>query len=262
MKFIIPSKDRADTIKQKTIRFLLRLGIDRSKIIVFVPQSQVEVYSCSDYIVEGLPDDYNLMDTLNYIHQEYLEEGEKAVRCDDDIEEMYYCSSKKSQQPITPEMFDYMIERVFLKLGDIKLAGINPTGNPFFTSSKIGLTRGSYIVGAFQMFINDREAQKRTYSSCEDVEQICNHIELHSAVVKVNCITIKTKWFGVGGLEDWRKKNVEKMIDEHQKLENEFGYLFTHKFTIGKNNKFKCKFKWKHNRMFQKEEFLTKARLY
>jgi len=256
MKYIIPSKDRSNTIREKTIRFLLRLGIERTDILVFVPESQVEEYSCGDYVVNGLPDSYNLMDTLNYIHQEFLEEGEKAVRCDDDIEEMYYCSSKKSAQPITPELFDYMIDKVFGKLGEIKLAGINPTGNPFFTSHKIGLTRGSYIVGAFQMFINDREAQKRTYSSCEDVEQICKHIEKHSAVVKVNCITIKTKWFGIGGLEDWRKKNVEKMIDEHRQLENEYGYLFTHKFTVGKNNKFRCKFRWRRNRLFAKEEFV------
>jgi hypothetical protein len=255
-KIIIPSKSRGNQLYTKTIPFLRRMGVPDFSIFVFIPLGQYFEYKREGYNINliTLPDGFTLMQTLNTIHGHYLQQGEKAIRIDDDIEEMYYCPTKSSLIPIRPFQFDEMIDKAFSKLDDlgIHLAGINPTGNAFFTSNKIGKTRGSYLVGAFQIFINDRVSQLRTFNTCEDVQQICRHIKKDGYCLKLSPITIKTKWFGKGGLEEMREKNLGFMKQEHEDLQDLYQDLFTYKF---QEKPMKVKFKWKHPKMFDVEEF-------
>lgn len=261
-KIVIPSKSRGDQLYNKTIPFLRRMGVPDYSIYVFIPLGQYNEYKREGYNINliTLPDSFPLKLTLNVIHGHYLQEGEKAIRIDDDIEEMYYCPTKKDLIPIRPHQFDEMVERTFTKLDElgIHLAGINPTGNAYFTSTYWGKTRGSYLVGAFQIFINNRLLQIRTMETCEDVEQICSHIRNDGFCLKLAPITIKTKWFGTGGLEEVREQHRGFMKQEHEDLQEMYQELFTYKLTE-KGKKVSVKFKWKHPRMIDRQEFTLRT---
>ena len=263
MKCIIPSKDRHNQLYDKTISFLRRMAMSDDSIYVFIPASQYKLYKRPNYNINiiTLPDEYDFKTTLNFIHQKFLEEGEKCIRLDDDIEEMYYCPDKSTLMPFTYQIFYELYFDTLVKLENLglKLAGINPTGNAFFCSPFWGKTQGSYLVGAFQIFINDRKCQLRSYSTCEDVEQICRHIKYNTYCLKINAVTLKTKWFGKGGLEEVRKNDYELMEIEHSLLQNEYPHLFN--YDLDKvNGKIKCKFRWIRPRMIDKENFTIDTR--
>jgi len=253
IKFIIPSKDRATLFKNRTLKFLLDMNIDESSIYVFVPNNQVDEYRHSASInIIGIDDSFSFCDTLNYIHQDFLLQDELVVRLDDDIEKMFYCVDKKLID-ITKEQFINIIDKssVALLKHNLKIAGINPTGNGFYTSNTWYITKGSYIVGAFQVFYNDKPTQLRTFSTCEDVELICKNIEKYGGLIKMNNITIKTKWFGVGGLEELRQNNLFLMLSEHEQLYNKYYEYFSYDIQHSPGKKkinIKCKFKWTYNR--------------
>jgi cellulose synthase/poly-beta-1,6-N-acetylglucosamine synthase-like glycosyltransferase len=86
-KIVIPSYNRVDCLKEKTLNTLNRYNYPKDSIYIFVVDDEYEIYKSEfpEYnVIVGLK---GLMNQRNFI-TDYFPENEELVCMDDDIEEI------------------------------------------------------------------------------------------------------------------------------------------------------------------------------
>ena len=157
-KFVIPSHDRLETIKEKTLFTLDKYEIPKKDIYIFVAEE------CYDDYKNNLDNKYNIIKSIEGVSNNrmfisnYFENGEKIVSLDDDISAINLLNDKsKNLNEVTPIGFKLLLDHMFNCLIKEKcnLAGIYPVNNSFFM--KEGYTHKlTFCIGQFRCFINDR----------------------------------------------------------------------------------------------------------
>ena len=128
MKIAIPSYNRPKVLIDKTLPTLIKHGIKLNNIDIFLfDETQKEIYDthiinkykcCANIIVTDILD---LGERLNYILNEYYDEGEEVLLIEDDIREV-----NKELIPLCEEGFKLCKEH------NLFIWGISPTANNFF----------------------------------------------------------------------------------------------------------------------------------
>lgn len=225
----IPSYKRHNSIKNKTLKVLEDNKIDPSKIYIFVANKTEEtLYKSSldkkyhSRIVIGKP---RLSNQRNII-SEYFPEGKCIVQFDDDIEDIYelhhpqqnnktkwsrltykdmIARSFRKQQTVEPiKGLDKFIKSTFKKCikDGIYLWGVYPTPNPYFMTFKSD-SRLNFIVGPMFGTINRHDSRlKITLDEKEDSERTLKYYTMDGKVLRVDNVSIKTKYYGnKGGMQ-------------------------------------------------------------
>lgn len=222
----IPSYKRADSIKDKTLKVLEEHKIDISRIYIFIANKEEEkVYKTSldpKYHSRIVIGKLRLSNQRNFITT-YFSEGKCIVQLDDDIEgiyELHHPTKKpKSQltykdmiarefrkkQTIKPiKSLDQFIKNTFSKCSreGIYLWGVYPTANPYFMTFKSD-EQLNFIVGPMFGIINRHNPKlKITMDEKEDSERTLNYYMMDGKVLRINYVTIKTKYYGnKGGMQ-------------------------------------------------------------
>jgi hypothetical protein len=223
MKIAIPSYKRSDILIQKTFPLLKYYEFENSEIDVFVAdKEEYDIYK------KVLPEDINIvigevgMDKIRIFMANYYKEGEEIVYIDDDIEKIeelvialpFEMTEGKTKLEPIPDL-RYLINEGFrlCRANNMKNWGIYPVHNAFFMNDKVS-TDLKYIIGAFYGVINDRECETRIVSHGEDYERTIKYYLKYGGVLRFNNITIKTKYFGKGGMSAEFNNEREKHIDE------------------------------------------------
>ena len=240
MKIAIPSYKRSDILIQKTFPLLKYYEIENSEIDVFVAnKEEYDIYK------KVLPEDINIvigevgMDKIRIFMANYYKEGEEIVYIDDDIEkieQLVIALPKTKLEPI-PDL-RYLINEGFrlCRANNMKNWGIYPVHNAFFMRDTT-TTDLRYIIGAFYGVINDKECETRIVSHGEDYERTIKYYLKYGGVLRFNNITIKTKYFGKGGMSAEFNDEREKYIDAQIfKLYNNYPDLMTIKKKKNYNN--------------------------
>lgn len=222
----IPTYKRSKSIKEKTLKVLKIHNIELSRIYLFVANKGEE----NDYkdslgqeyhsrIIVGKP---TLSGQRNYISS-YFPEGKCIVQFDDDIEEIYelHHSSKKHKSKLTYKdmiavefrkkqflkpikSLDQFIKSIFRKCvrENIYLWGVYPTANPYFMTFKLD-DQLNFIVGPMFGIINRHNPKlKLTMDEKEDSERTLKYYKMDNKVLRINYVTIKTKYYGnKGGMQ-------------------------------------------------------------
>ena len=188
-----------------------------------------------------------LIEQTNYI-SDYFQEGQKLVRMDDDIDEIYLVKDRKEMIPanlkeIIKEGFDHLAKTGF------SMWGISGSNNPYFCPDTVS-HRLSYLVGACYGFINDWHI-RNTMEDHEDQERCILHFLKSGGLVKMKKYNLKTKYFyEQGGIQSnvslderiergvMSAKSLEKRFPGMGKLffrKNGYGdYRFNHHFRVSK----------------------------
>jgi hypothetical protein len=246
-RICIPSFNRPEIIKTKTLKLLEKYNIEFNIIDIFIEnEEQFDLY------YENLKDnvkyhDLNLIITdtkgikekRNFIRNYYYhyEDCEFICSIDDDIDELCIKVDDKKIKPID-NLNEVIINNfVYTKKLNLNIWGVSAYHNPFFLQDKIS-TNLKYICGAFFGFIVDKKKEilQTNFNHYEDFEFSILHFIRDGGVVRFNNICIITKYFGDGGINESynglenRKLDMKKSGEKFVEMYPEYSRLIQKKY--------------------------------
>lgn len=229
-KVAIPSYKRAETLKEKTLSLLTRHNIDPEKVTIFVAdedekQKYQQTLKDTPYnnIVVGIVG----MGAIRRFIQNYYPEGTYVMNFDDDLSE---CMKKIDDKTMVP--VDNLEEEVILKgfkaceEHGSYLFGVYAAANPMFMNlrTSVGLY---YCIGSCWGLItrHDKELSV-TLDDKEDFERTLQHYVKDGKVVRLDNITVKSKYYTEdGGMQVTR--TTDRIYDSAVNLTERFPDLCT-----------------------------------
>lgn len=200
-RIAIPSYRRPDTIKEKTLNYLEKCGIDLSYVDIFVADEKER----DDYLYLGLNIVVGVKGIRNQREfiRDYYEEGQKVLSMDDDIEYLCKLNGDKLEAFYNLKQFVAMAFKLCIK-NRTKLWGVTAVNNPFYMKDKVS-TNLKFIVGCFYGFINDKDKYLRVSPELkvkEDYELTIKHYKKFGSVVRFDGYSPRTKYYTEkGGLQ-------------------------------------------------------------
>ena len=197
----IPSYNRPDIIKNKTLKLLMDFGVTSDKILIFLrDKEQLKAYqeTCGKAWNYHLTGQTGIDSTRNYLRNYYHEETDLdgVLFIDDDLTKF-----TKMGKPIEGDFLELM-ESFFeeTQKRNARLWAVNALNNDFFMKDKIS-TNLKYCIGAFQGLILDRS---KPVIFCdvghfEDFQFTLEHFIEDEAVVRFDGYGITTKYFELKG---------------------------------------------------------------
>ena len=198
----IPSYNRSEEIKKKTLQTLHACGVNKNNIYIFVANNtEKNIYTQSipknlyNKIIVGKPG----IRAQRIFIVNYFPKGARIVSADDDVEGLY---SLKAGGLVPLKDVDKFFKDAFKQLTKEKLYiwGIYPVRNAFFMKDTV-TTDLKFIIGTLYGFINRK--LKKLEPTClekEDYEQSILYYRMDGGVLRYNNVTIKTKFHAKGGL--------------------------------------------------------------
>ena len=206
---VIPSYDRAETLRDKTLIMLRGYGIPKSRIHIFVAneeQAQIykEVLPKSDY-GQIIVAEKGLMEARNFITR-YYPENKPIVSFDDDVSELEILRGEKLAH--LPSLQDLIKEGFALcRKHHLNIWGIYPVHNAFFMKNEYS-TDLKFLIGHMYGLFNKRD-RLLTTSYKEDYERTLLFATQDGGVVRLNNIVAKTKMGAKGGMDTVVAKRIE-----------------------------------------------------
>ena len=220
---VIPSYNRVDTLKEKTLAVLKHYKIPKSKIYVFVAnEEQKALYE------EGVGEDVGhievgikgLPEVRNYIF-DFFPTGKKIVSFDDDVRGFieYDSTLKRKEKKLVSltKMLDRGFEECHKANG--KFWGVYPSANGFFMKDTV-TTDLKFIIGSFWGCFNPGKDVRITIGNGEkeDYQRTIQFWERDGVVVRMNQYAVQTSTYATpGGLQEGNRlkreqKTVKAMI--------------------------------------------------
>mgnify|MGYP004513332385 FL=1 len=176
MKFLIPSYMRAD--RQRTLRELLRLGVDKDDIFIGVQtRSDFDIYkNCADGFENIVyKPAHNLSGNYNNLLEEFRDHDVVALM-DDDIRAIGYVREGGKGGKATPEQFRACIE----SMGDVVLSGRASICTAWTSTNAVFAERArkahgdiarGFISSGWLMVVDPRRIRfDESLSACEDYD--------------------------------------------------------------------------------------------
>lgn len=200
----IPSYNRADTIANKTLSYLLDGGVSPSKITIFVAnKTQEKMYASAvpkEMYKEIVVGKIGIANQRKFITH-YYPVGTYIVSMDDDVEELLMLRGDKL---VSLHKVDEFFKKAYnmMKRENRFIWGIYPVRNAFFMHNTIS-TNLKFIIGVTFGYINRRLKRLEPSAKAEgkeDYEQSILYYKEDGGVLRFNNVTHKTKFNSPGGL--------------------------------------------------------------
>jgi hypothetical protein len=214
----IPSYQRAEILKDKTLKMLQESHISSKKIYIFLANDEEKI-NYEKIIPKSMY--YKIVVGVKGINEQrkfivkYFPNKKQIVSIDDDVSELLEMDKNEKMQPIKNinTVFDTAFED--LKKNKLYLWGLFPTPNPFYmVGQKPVTTELRFIIATIYGFINRHDMiLKSNIEEKEDVENSLRYYIRDGGVIRYNRISFKTKFKnssgGLGGIEKRFKANEE-----------------------------------------------------
>lgn len=220
---VIPSYNRVETLKTKTLALLQKHKIPASKIYVFVAnEEQKKLYEeglekgSVGHIVVGVK---GLAEVRNFIFK-YFPKGAALVEMDDDIRDVLEYSARAKRHEMPCKNLISVFERGFeeCKKANARLWGVYPVANGFFMKPTVSKDL-RFIIGSFWGCFNPgAEVQLTMGGEKEDYQRTIQFWEADTVVVRLNFVAPKTAYYKEpGGMQEGdrvakQRKTVKAMI--------------------------------------------------
>lgn len=228
----IPSYRRSKTIKEKTLAILTKHKIDPNRVTVFVANEEERSIYEKDLIdtpYKNIVVGEVGLQAQRRIIQKHYPVGTKLICFDDDIQEVLLKVDDKTVVPVSN-----LEEQVFFKgfseceKNNAHLFGVYAVNNPMFMKNRVSV--GLYFcVGAFWGVINRHDDDLVcTIDEKEDYQRTLQHYVKDGAVVRLDYITIKTKYYTEpGGMQGTDARKEENILKNAKYLEEQYPGLCT-----------------------------------
>ena len=211
----IPSYQRSGQVQEKTLAMLESYDVPAEQVTVWVANE--EEYATYEEALKG--NRYNnirigvprIGKQRNHITQN-TPEGSWLVMMDDDIEQLKIKTGEQTAEPVVDLLGT--LEYFFTKTAEegAQTWGIYPVDNPYFMKHQVK-TKLCYIIACFTGVIVDHDTELlRTLEHGEDQEFSIRSFIKYGKVARFEEYTVKTKFFGEGGLEEFRSQ--ENIVEE------------------------------------------------
>lgn len=204
-QIVIPSYQRAEICRDQTLSTLERLKTDKDKINIFVAsQEQEEIYR------EVLKDDYRIIVGVRGIssqrkfYHNCFPENERLLSIDDDMSDLLELGDKK----LVPTRYrlDEIAETGFsiAEAQGARQWGINPTMNHFFLKNHVSVGLRYICANFMGSYAKDwifTDPNRRMTNTGEDHHSTLRGFTRYGAVVRLEYLCPKTKYFAKGGID-------------------------------------------------------------
>jgi hypothetical protein len=209
---VIPSYERVNILKEKTLKMLKEGGVPLSRVYVFVADKQEEAAYKAAGLGAGIKIVVGKLGITNqrvFIRQ-YFPPKTKIVSLDDDVECLL------NMDPVTHKLVPFAANRLHAffdqafktaaahKMG---LWGIFPTPNPFYMVGQApSSTTLKFVIGTVHGFVNSHgDIAIGDIEEKEDVEMTIQYYMRDGGVLRFNHVAFKTRFKnptgGLGGVE-------------------------------------------------------------
>jgi len=216
----IPTYQRYQSVRKKTLETLARTKINSCRIFIFVAndlekelyeQELLEYKHLYNKIIVGVKGIRNQRIFIS----KYFREGQYIISCDDDIEDFYIKKGEdKYVMSDMNEFFDFSFKQ--LEENNAYLWGIYPVSNTFWMKENDMTKDLRYAIGVCHGYINrhlDCLYSNPLSEGKEDYETSILFYKNDGIILRFNNISFKTKFNAIGGLGKFRfemnKKNSE-----------------------------------------------------
>lgn len=218
-RIAIPSYQRADQLSEKTLKLLERHNISPEKVDIFVAneterQKYKSTLKNSPY--QNLIVGERGMGAIRRFIQKYYPEGTRVMNFDDDLIDILYKVDDKKMDPIK-SLEDQVILRGFSELEkqDAYLFGVYAAANAMFMKHRVSVGLYYCIGSCWGMITRHDEDLSVTLDDKEDFERTLQHYVKDGRIVRLDDITCKTKYYGVGGMQEERTEDrITKSAEE------------------------------------------------
>eukprot|EP00435_Cladocopium_sp_Y103_P026652 s2928_g6.t1 len=202
----IPTYDRVDSLRKKTLQLLLSAGISATRIFVFADPGQFPTYQealepLGLKVVKGRKGICNQRNAI----MEHFKPGDRIVEMDDDISCLLTTTgalrSDRSARtvPVPEENLEFVIDHIW-EIADrerCKLWGIYPTPNTYMLSRTytLGLAKST---GQMQGYYNPGDVQL-TVAVMEDYERVLHFYSRGISCMRCDFLSVKSDNKGRGG---------------------------------------------------------------
>lgn len=206
-KIAIPTYNRPNECRDKTLTTLLNGGINKNKIYIFVANKRQEkMYEeiiPKNMYKEIVVGKLGITNQRKFISR-YFPEGQYIISMDDDIEELLSLRGTRDLIKINNLNKFFMDAYKILKKENLYIWGVYPVRNPFFMKDRQKITTDlRFIIGVIHGYINrhSRDLMPSTKAeSKEDYETSILYYLKDGGVLRFNHVTFKTKFNAEGGL--------------------------------------------------------------
>ena len=214
MNIAIASHRRSKIFEEKTLSFLLRTGVKRESITVFVSDQQdVDDYSFLKIKIINT-NAKNIKEKFNFIHF-YYDIGEEVVALEDDIEDIVSGSGTNEKGEVK-DFYD-ICKKGFSHIPMGGIWGIVPHHNTFFFNPKV--TQELKIVAAYVFgFISTKDPRLSvTQESKHDYERTILYYIRYGETIRLDFAGVKTNNYkNAGGLNFDYGGNVKRYQKEKE----------------------------------------------
>jgi hypothetical protein len=203
----IPSYNRPDGVKKKTLAMLARHGIDKERIHIFVASNEQNVlYTQANPDYKIITAQLGLANARNFI-SDYFPIGKPIMSFDDDITEIKQKAGVKME--IIPNLHNFILTG-FATCVDRgrRMFGLYPVANGMFM--KDNLRDGLQLcVGGVWGILNPGPELRITVEYKEDYERCILMYLKDGGVIRFDNVTLATVFYkGQGGMVDVRTKEL------------------------------------------------------
>jgi len=215
--YVVPTYQRYEIVKEKTIPQLNRLGVSNSEITLFV--ASVEE---SKLYRESIPADVNvLVGVLGIGRQrvfinDYFPSGEKIVSVDDDVELMQKAEGKvkplETPLPVLAERAFALCEQT-----GARFWGTVTSSNGFFQKHEVVYGLRDCTGALFGEYAQEKDCHS-SLNSCEDSEKIFLHYRKYGGILRLNDVCGKNKYYSSGGVNAFYEGKDKRLKDYLENL--------------------------------------------
>jgi len=206
---VIPSYNRVDTLKEKTLKLLQEYKIPASKIYLFVAnEEQKTLYEAGlekgsvGHIIVGVK---GLPEVRNFIF-DYFPKGKAIISFDDDVRGFieYDASAKRHERRLRD--LAGMFDRGFAecKKSGAKFWGVYPSANGYFMKPTV-TTGLRFIIGSFWGCYNPKDDIRIDIGNGEkeDYQRTLQFWERDGLIVRLNFVAVQSATYATpGGLQE------------------------------------------------------------
>jgi len=204
MKIAIPSYNRPETLKKKSVAYLLNEGFQATEIFVFLrDQDQLHLYqSVFDISLNFVVCNTSTLPQKRQFISDYFDKDEEVFSLDDDIRRL---------KMVQPRPLKVLLAQLFKMLRDnnLNIWGIYPLNNLYFCREKYKVGK-QFINSCFYGFINRKDFIYPPLSLMEDVYFSCFRSEKDGGVLRFDGACPHTDFFAIGGLSSTRTPELEE----------------------------------------------------
>ena len=215
----IPSYRRPHICKEQTLAVLERLNTPKEIITIFVANEEEEAT-----YREVLGDEYKIVvgvrgisSQRKFIHN-YYPVGTRIISSDDDMAELYELGDGKLV-PTTLTLDEIAsLGFGFAEQNGAKLWGINPTMNHFFLKNHVSVGLRYICANFMGSYAGDWvfvDPERRMTPTGEDHHSSLRSFSRYGAVVRLEWLCPKTKYFAAGGIDACVTEDGAKRADRH-----------------------------------------------